>query len=290
MNINIKSYQIRHAKKNILHDLLTREKTIYSEENQSLEALKKAQHELAHQQELLFAQRQWSVLVVLQGMDTAGKDSLIEHVMKGINPQGCDVTSFKRPTVRELSHDFLWRAHLQIPERGKIGVFNRSYYEDIIVPYVHSEVLESSSLPEKVLKSKEILKHRCLDVINFEKYLLRQGVLIIKIFLHLSKGEQKTRLLSRLETPSKNWKFEASDIRERKFWKSYQQAYNFCFERTSHEDAPWNIIPADDKTSAHLIASKIITYHLEDLKLKFPEAEAEVQKKLKKFKHDLKKG
>jgi PPK2 family polyphosphate:nucleotide phosphotransferase len=288
--MKIKNFKIQKPKKNILSTHKTRMKSPFNSENDLNNSLKKSQDRLSELQELLYAQNNWSVLIVLQGMDTAGKDGLIEHVMKSVNPQGCDVTSFKKPTHLEFDHDFLWRAHANLPQRGKIGVFNRSYYEDVIVPMVHPEILGESQLPTELQKSKSLLKDRCSDIIHFEKYLARQGTVIIKLFLHLSKDEQKNRLLHRLETPEKNWKFEPSDMNERKFWNKYQDAYNFCIQHTSHEIAPWYVIPADDKPMARVVASKIITESLDQIDLKIPKLSAELQNELGKYRAQLKKN
>jgi PPK2 family polyphosphate:nucleotide phosphotransferase len=285
--MKIKNFRIEKPQKKILSQHKTKIKSPFESESDLEESLKKSQDRLSDLQELLYAQNHWSVLIVLQGMDTAGKDGLIEHVMKSVNPQGCDVTTFKKPTHLEFDHDFLWRAHANLPQRGKIGVFNRSYYEDVIVPMVHPEILEESQLPVELRNSKSLLKDRCSDIIHFEKYLARQGTVIIKLFLHLSKDEQKARLLHRLETPNKNWKFEPADMNERKFWKTYQEAYEFCIEHTSHEIAPWYVIPADDKPMARVVASKIITESLEKIDLKIPKLSADMQKLLGKYRDQL---
>ena len=286
--MKLKNFTLDHEQKNPLKKYPTQIKSLFESEDETKNELKHSQEKLANFQELLYAQNEWAVLIVLQGMDTAGKDSLIEHVMKSVNPQGCDVTSFKRPTHLELNHDFLWRVHAHLPERRKIGVFNRSYYEDIIVPLVHPEVLKSSQLPKQILNSKKLLSDRCHDIVNFEKYLARQGIIVIKIFLHLSKNEQKNRLLRRLEIPEKNWKFDPNDMTERSFWSEYQRAYNFCLQKTSHEKAPWYVIPADDKNTARLIASQLIVSRMKELNLAFPKTSAENQKQLKQYEKILK--
>lgn len=286
--MNIKHFEIKKSQKVSLKKFETLTKPLYEDEVLMKDELKKCQKQLSDYQELLYAQNQWSVLIVLQGMDTAGKDGLIEHVMKSVNPQGCDVTSFKQPTHLEMDHDFLWRIHANLPQRGKIGVFNRSHYEDVVAPFVHPEFLENSQLPKEIADSKKILKQRCHDIVNFEKYLARQGTVVIKIFLHLSKHEQKSRLLSRLEIPEKNWKFEPSDMAERNYWDKYQKAYSFCFENTSHEEAPWYIIPADDKPMARLIASHIINSKIAELNLCIPTVSPTTKKLLNKYRLQLK--
>ncbi|MNJ92642.1 Polyphosphate kinase 2 [compost metagenome] len=247
------------------------------------------QSELSTMQDILAAQNEWTVLVILQGMDTAGKDGLIKHVMSGVNPQGCVVRSFKKPTHLELDHDFLWRTHLLMPQRGQIGIFNRSYYEDVIVPWVHPEILTNVQLPKELIKKKSILSDRCADIVNYERYLNRQGVKILKFFLHISKEEQKERLLARLDDPLKNWKFEEGDVVERGFWKKYQKAYEFLISKTSTTFAPWHIIPADNKEAGRLIVSEILVETLKDLKLNFPQVNAERRKELASIGRQLRK-
>lgn len=285
--MNTDTFRISKKIKNVL----TKHQTILSKNNKNEDQLKedlqKTQSELAEYQQLLYAQNQWSVLVILQGMDTAGKDGLIEHVMESMNPQSCSVTSFKKPTHLELNHDFLWRTHNALPVRGTVGVFNRSYYEDIIVPFVHPEILNQSQLPKEILKSKDLLLNRCKDIVNFENYLIRQGTIVIKLFLNISKKEQKNRLVRRLELPEKNWKFDPSDIIERQYWNQYQKAYNFCFENTSHSCAPWYIIPSDNKQVARVIASQIITNQIAKLNLNFPEVDAKRKRLLTKYHKQL---
>ena len=280
MKIKYKDLEFREPRKHPLQYVSTSLKKFYDSADEAEAYLKLMQDTISKQQELLYAQKEWSVLIVLQGLDTAGKDGLIKHVMTGINPNGCEVTNFKQPTVLELDHDFLWRIHQELPKRGHIGVFNRSYYEDIVVPFVHPETLEACSIPKRHRKVKELLESRCRDVVNFEDYLARQGVLIIKFFLHISKKEQKERLLARLDNPEKNWKFSEADVEERKYWDSYQKAYDYCIGQTSHEAAPWYILPSNDKLTARLLASRIILDHLEALKLGFPEVTTEKRKSL----------
>lgn len=252
--------------------------------------LQELQLELSSIQEVLAAQNEWSVLIILQGMDTAGKDGIIKHVMSGVNPQGCIVRSFKQPTHLELDHDFLWRTHLLMPQRGQIGIFNRSYYEDIIVPLVHPEILKSVQMPSKLIKRKDLMEKRCEDIVNHEQYLTRQGYKIIKIFLHLSKDEQKERLLARLDDPVKNWKFEEADVRERGFWKEYQKAYEFLISRTSTSFAPWYIIPADKKDVARLIISKLIVDTMKSMSLSVPLVSNERKQELERISKQLRRS
>lgn len=225
-------------------------------------------------QELLYAHSRYALLVIFQAMDAAGKDSAIEHVMSGVNPQGCQVFSFKQPSSRELAHDFLWRTSLCLPERGKIGIFNRSYYEEVLIARVHPEVLASQPLPEELANDKSIWKGRYESIADFEKHLHRNGTRVIKFFLHLSKDEQRKRFLSRLEEPDKNWKFSLADLEERKRWDDYMEAYEDCIGETSTAESPWYIVPADDKKNARLIISQVIVETLGELKMAYPELEA----------------
>ena len=230
-------------------------------------------------QEKLYAQDRWAVLLVFQAMDAAGKDSTIEHVMSGVNPQGCQVYSFKAPSAEELDHDFLWRTARCLPERGRIGVFNRSYYEEVLVVRVHPEILERQHLPEDLV-TKKIWKERCEDIVAWERYLSRNGVAIVKFFLNVSRKEQKERFLARLDEPEKNWKFALGDVKEREHWDDYQEAYQEAIERTSTEVAPWYVIPADRKWFMRLAVAEIVAQTLEGLKLDFPTVDAQKREEL----------
>jgi len=221
---------------------------------------------LASMQDILYAQDKWSLLLIFQAMDAAGKDGAIKHVMSGVNPQGCQVTSFKAPSPEELDHDFLWRCQKQLPERGRIGIFNRSYYEEVLVVRVHEPILKAQKLPEKLV-TKDIWEERFKDIRNFEKYLVRNGIIVLKFFLYVSKDEQKKRFLERVDLSEKNWKFSASDIRERKHWDEYIDAYEDLFNHTSTEWAPWYIIPADTKWLSRLAVAGIIYHTLSELNL-----------------------
>ena len=236
---------------------------------------------LSDLQERLYAQDQWAVLIVLQGMDAAGKDSIISHVMSGVNPQGCEVHSFKAPSAEELDHDFLWRTTTRLPARGRIGIFNRSYYEDVLVVRVHPELLERQKLP-RTLISKAIWEERFQDIRAFERHLARSGTLVLKFFLHLSKEEQRQRFLDRLEQPAKRWKFSMDDVKERKRWDDYQAAFEDVIRATSRPGAPWYVVPADHKWFARLVVASAVIKALEDLDLAFPKVEgsalAEMQK------------
>jgi PPK2 family polyphosphate:nucleotide phosphotransferase len=226
--------------------------------------------ELAKAQELLYANHTWSILIILQGMDAAGKDSTIKHVMSGVNPQGCRVTSFKQPSSTELAHDFMWRQVIALPEKGMIGIFNRSYYEEVLIVKVHQNILENQNLPQKKY-DKEFWQNRYEDISNYEQYLSRNGTLILKFFLHISKDEQKKRFLERLNGPDKHWKFSESDLKERDYWDNYIKAYEDMLTNTSTKWAPWFVIPADYKWVARSLVSDIITTSIYSLKIKYPE-------------------
>lgn len=227
---------------------------------------------LADLQERLYAQDRWALLLIFQAMDAAGKDGSIKHVMSGVNPQGCEVSSFKAPSSEELDHDFLWRYMKRLPERGRIGIFNRSYYEDVLVVRVHRDLLNQQKIPP-LLIGKSIWEDRYEDIGNIEKYLTRNGVVVRKFFLHLSKEEQKKRFVERLEDPEKNWKFSAADIRERNFWEEYARAYEDMIKATATEGAPWYVVPADNKWYSRLIVAAAVIEALGSLNLEFPEVD-----------------
>jgi PPK2 family polyphosphate:nucleotide phosphotransferase len=230
-------------------------------------------------QQKLWAQDRWALMIILQGMDAAGKDGIVSHVMAGVNPQGCDVWSFKQPSAEELDHDYLWRAHQRMPSRGKIGIFNRSYYEEVLVVRVHKKLLAAEHAPVAA-KSKHLWEQRFEDINAFEKYLAHNGVVVRKFFLHLSKGEQKKRFLGRLDDPQKNWKFSMADIEERGYWKDYQEAYEELIRETSTKHAPWYVVPADNKWYSRLVVSAAIVRTLESLQLEFPEVNKAKKKEL----------
>jgi len=242
--------------------------------------LKKGIQRLAAMQDKLYAQDQWGVLLVFQAMDAAGKDSTIKHVMSGINPQGCQVTSFKAPSSEELDHDYLWRSSKALPERGRIGIFNRSYYEEVLVVRVHESILGAQKLPRKVVSKKGIWKERFEDIAAFEHYFARQGFVILKFFLHVSKKEQKERFLERLDRPEKNWKFSQADIREREHWDDYQKAYQDAIRHTAAPHAPWFVVPADRKWFTRLVVAAAIHDALARLNLSYPTVSEEKRKEL----------
>jgi PPK2 family polyphosphate:nucleotide phosphotransferase len=241
---------------------------------------------LSDQQRLLYASNRHALLLVFQAMDTAGKDGAIRHVMSGVNPQGCQVFSFAHPSARELQHDFLWRTTRDMPERGRIGIFNRSYYEEVLIVRVHSSILHSESLPDTA-SDESVWQSRFRSIVDLERHLHANGTRIVKVFLHLSKEEQRKRLLARIDEPDKNWKFSAADIAERKFWDAYMQAYDHALGATSTADSPWFIVPADNKDNERLIVSQIVLDALEGLKLRYPEVTAARRQELKAIRKQL---
>jgi PPK2 family polyphosphate:nucleotide phosphotransferase len=232
---------------------------------------------LAEEQDMLYARDSWSLLLIFQAMDAAGKDSTIKHVMSGVNPQGCQVVSFKQPSPEELDHDFMWRCAKHLPERGRIGIFNRSYYEEVLVVRVHPEILKRQKLPSPLV-GKRIWDERLADIANFEDYLTRQGTKILKFFLHVSRKEQKKRFLDRLEEPEKNWKFSASDVQERKFWDDYMHAFEEAIRATASKHAPWFVVPADNKWFTRLVVAAAIVDAMERLGLAYPKVDAAKKK------------
>lgn len=242
--------------------------------------------QLAKYQDILYAQNNYSLLIIFQAMDAAGKDSTIKHVMSGINPQGCQVFSFKAPSEEELDHDYLWRSMRALPERGRIGIFNRSYYEELLIVRVHPEILKKQQLPI-FPKGDQIWKQRFEEINNFEKYLVNNGVIVLKFFLNVSKSVQRKRFLERIDSPEKNWKFSASDLQERRFWDDYMNAYEEVFNHTSTEFAPWYIVPADRKWFTRLIVADIICQKLQELNLQYPKISEEYKRKLSEAKKAL---
>ncbi len=230
--------------------------------------------ELSSLQQLHYASDRYALLLIFQGIDAAGKDGAIRHVMSGVNPQGCDVFSFKQPSADELEHDFLWRTTYRLPERGRIGIFNRSYYEEVLVVRVHPEILRNEGLSEELCDENVVWEQRYHSIKNFETHLHQNGTRVVKIFLHLSKDEQRKRFLERIDTPEKNWKFSPSDIHERKYWKQYANAFEDCLNATSTVASPWFVVPADDKDNARLIVSRIVMDALKDLKMSYPKVTA----------------
>jgi PPK2 family polyphosphate:nucleotide phosphotransferase len=241
---------------------------------------------LAALQDVLYAQNCWSLLLIFQAMDAAGKDGAIKHVMSGVNPQGCQVVSFKAPSAEELDHDFLWRCHRELPERGRIGIFNRSYYEETLVVRVHREILEHQSLPP-ALRGKSIWDDRFRDIRAFERYLSANGTIVRKFFLHVSRDEQKRRFLERIDDPSKNWKFSSTDVKERGFWKEYMKAYETTIQETATHDSPWYVVPADNKWFTRMVVASAVIDALASLDLKYPKVDPEAMKALAQAKRSL---
>jgi PPK2 family polyphosphate:nucleotide phosphotransferase len=280
-----KAYRIEHGKHFRMKNYDPADTAGWSQE-QATETLQKGILQMAELQDELYAQDQWSLLLVIQAMDAAGKDGLIKHVMSGVNPEGCQVYSFKKPSETELQHDFLWRTTCSLPERGHIGIFNRSYYEEVLVVRVHPEILDAQKLPP-ALTGKKIWDERFEDIRCFERHMLRSGTVIRKFFLHLSKKEQKKRFLARLDQPEKNWKFSAADIHERARWEDYQDAYEDMIRNTSTKECPWHVIPADNKWFTRLAVSAIVVDTLESLKLSYPTVDAGKRKELDAAKKEL---
>lgn len=278
-------YCVGDGKNFKLNNFSTEPKKTFGAEDKPLfeEALEQGIDILTELQEVLYAQDKWSLLVIFQAMDAAGKDGAIKHVLSGINPQGCHVTSFKAPNSEELDHDFLWRCVKELPERGKIGIFNRSYYEEVLVVRVHEDILKNQKLPEKLI-TKKIWDQRLEDIQNFEKHLHRNGTKVIKIFLNVSKEEQKQRFLERINEPDKNWKFNSGDIKERGYWDQYMKAYEDAICQTSTKNSPWYVIPADNKPYARIAVASAIIHALDDMELAFPSLSQEETSKLQEMK------
>lgn len=256
------------------------------DKEEAAQLLQRGSEWLAMEQDILYAQDSWSVLLVFQAMDAAGKDGTIKHVMSRVNPQGCDVFSFKQPSDEELSHDFLWRYATKVPQRGRIGIFNRSYYEEVLVVRVHQELLKAQKMPPELI-GKSIWDERLADIARFEDYLTRQGVIILKFYLNLSYKEQKKRFLNRLDKPDKNWKFTAADVRERRYWDNYMEAYDEAIRATASKTAPWFIVPADNKWFTRLVVAAAIVEAVEKLDLEYPKVTQEQMKDLAAAREEL---
>jgi PPK2 family polyphosphate:nucleotide phosphotransferase len=253
---------------------------VYSSKKEYKEMLADQVAQLSKLQQVHYADNRFAVLLIFQAMDAAGKDGVIRHVMSGVNPQGCQVFSFRHPSAQELDHDFLWRSNRCLPERGHIGIFNRSYYEEVLIVRVHPEILVVQAIPDERIRGGKVWEERYQSIIEMERHLFRNGTRIVKFFLHLSKEEQRKRFLDRIDAPAKNWKFSVADIEERKYWKDYMQAYESCLSATSSKQAPWYVVPADDKQNARLIVSQIIVHTLTALNLSYPEATTQRNKEL----------
>ena len=256
------------------------------DKEEAAQLLQRGSEWLAMEQDILYAQDSWSLLLVFQAMDAAGKDGTIKHVMSRVNPQGCDVVSFKQPSVKELAHDFLWRYSTKVPQRGRIGIFNRSYYEEVLVVRVHKELLDAQKIPPDLV-GKNVWDERLADIARFEDYLARQGVVILKFYLNLSYKEQKKRFLDRLDKPDKNWKFSASDVRERRYWDDYMKAYEEAIRATASKAAPWFIVPADNKWFTRLVVAAAIVEAVEKLDLQYPKVTLEQKEDLAAARREL---
>ena len=265
----------------------TRVKPFYKSKKRYQKLLEKHVEALSALQHLHYASNRQALLLIFQGMDAGGKDGAIRHVMSGVNPQGCEVFSFKQPSAEELEHDFLWRTTRHLPERGRIGIFNRSYYEEVLVVRVHPEILRSQGLPEEPRDETTLWNGRYRSITDLESHLHRNGTRVVKFFLHLSKGEQRNRFLARIDDPEKNWKFSLADIHERKYWNHYMQAYEACLTATSTAHAPWYVVPADDKENARLIVSQIVIDALNTLKMAYPKTTAKRRRELKAIRRQL---
>lgn len=281
-----KPYRVTSGEKFTLADFRTDADGGLKEDGETDKLLAKGIELMSDLQERLYADDTWSVLLIFQAMDAAGKDGTIKHVMSGINPAGCQVTSFKQPSSLELDHDFLWRSAVALPQRGRIGIFNRSYYEETLVVRVHKQVLKAEKIPPQLV-GKHVWKERFQDINAFERHLARNGTVILKFFLHLSKGEQKKRFLARLDEPAKNWKFSTADLKERALWDDYQDAYEEMIAATATPHAPWYVVPADNKWFMRLVVAGAVVKALDDLDLKFPEVSREQKEALRKAKEQL---
>ena len=281
MKIKSKDFRVREGDEVDLKKWPTLIGPVYDSQEQYVGLLKEHVEQLSAMQQLQYANNRHAVLLIFQGMDAAGKDGVIKHVMSGVNPQGCQVFSFKHPSAAELEHDFLWRTTRDLPERGRIGIFNRSYYEEVLIVRVHRDILRGEGLPDPPHHDKQLWHERYRSITNLERHLYVNGTRIIKFFLHLSKEEQRKRFLSRIDEPDKNWKFSLADIKERGYWKNYMKAYGECVGATSTRDAPWYVVPADDKENARLIVSQIVLDGLGELKMAYPKTTAKRLAELK---------
>jgi len=287
VTIHPKNFRVRPGDAIDLEKWPTRAPAVYESKSEYHSLVQSHVQELSSLQSVVSAANRYAVLLIFQGMDAAGKDSAIRHVMSGVNPQACQVFSFKEPSSEELEHDFLWRAIRRLPERGHIGIFNRSYYEEVLVVRVHPEILENEHIPQELLHKNKIWDWRFRSIVDLERHLHHNGTRIVKFFLNISKHEQRKRLLARIDEPDKNWKLSMKDIEERKYWKKYMQAYEACLEATSADHAPWYIVPADHKPSAQLIVSEVILDLLRSLKVSYPKPDAKHRLELQQIRAHL---
>jgi PPK2 family polyphosphate:nucleotide phosphotransferase len=287
MRIKSTDYRVKPGTQVDLRKWPTAVRAAYQTNRQYRDMLSTHVKELGAQQELLYAADRYALLIIFQGMDAAGKDGAIAHVMSGVNPQGCRVASFKQPSAEELKHDFLWRTVRELPERGRIGIFNRSYYEEVLIVRVHPEILRAENLPAELADESSIWRDRYRSIVDLERHLTRNGTRIVKFFLHLSKDEQRRRFIKRIDTPDKNWKFSSADIAERHYWRDYMKAYEKCLSATSTDHAPWYVVPADDKLNARLIVSRIVLDTLAELRLSYPKSTAGRRRELRQLRKQL---
>jgi PPK2 family polyphosphate:nucleotide phosphotransferase len=287
MKLDIRDFRVSKGGRVDLGKRPTRVAPVYTSKAHYEALLQEQVGGLANLQEMLYADNRYALLVIFQAMDAAGKDGAIKHVMSGINPQGCRVYSFKHPSAQELEHDYLWRIVPGLPERGHIGVFNRSYYEEVLIARVHPEILRAEGLPDSRIGGEKVWKERYRSMLGLERHLHVNGTRIVKLFLHVSKEEQRKRLLARIDEPEKNWKFSETDIRERGFWKDYMKAYEDCLAATSTREAPWHVVPADDKLNARLIISRILVESLRSLDLAYPKVDAKRRRELQAMRGQL---
>jgi PPK2 family polyphosphate:nucleotide phosphotransferase len=281
------AFRVPPGKKVHLDKRPTRVKPLYNSRKHYRELIERHIAALAEQQAMLYADHNRALLLIFQAMDAAGKDSAIKHVMSGVNPQGCEVHSFKHPSATELAHDFLWRTTRALPERGHIGIFNRSYYEEVLIVRVQKDILRAEGLPPESLKARRFWKDRFQSIAGLERHLWRNGTHIIKFFLHVSRDEQRQRFLARIDEAEKNWKFSMADMEQRQYWDAYQEAYEDCMRHTSVSQAPWYVVPADDKPNAHLIISAIILEKMKSLRLAYPTVDAERRRELQAIRKQL---
>jgi len=290
MEINSMDFRVYPEKKVSLRECPTKVVPIYNSKKGYKKLLGEHVERLSALQNLHYASNRYALLLIFQGMDAAGKDGAIRHVMSGVNPQGCQVFSFKSPSAEELEHDFLWRTTCHLPERGQIGIFNRTYYEEVLIVRVHPEILLAQGLSKELRDEKTIWKERYRSIVDLEEHLFRNGTRVIKFYLHLSKEEQRKRFLGRINKPDKNWKLSLADIHERKYWKHYMEAYEDCLNATSTLHAPWHVVPADDKDNARLIVSRIIIDAFNELKMAYPKTTPQHERELKSIRKQLGKG
>jgi len=281
MKIHAKNFRVTEGDEVNLKKCPTKVEPVYKSKHQYQKLLEHHVARLSAQQQLLYADNRYAILLIFQAMDAAGKDGAIRHVMSGVNPQGCQVFSFEHPSATELKHDFLWRTTRDLPERGKIGIFNRSYYEEVLIVRVHPDIFRSEGLPDALLDEKKVWHDRYRSIADLEKHLHANGTRIVKFFLHLSKEEQRKRFLERIDEPEKNWKFSSADITERGFWEDYRNAYEECISATSTKNSPWYVVPADDKENARLIVSRIVLDAMGELKMAYPETTPKRKQELK---------